>query len=413
MELLAGETLADTLRARGPLGFGEALSLLNQIAAGLEAAHTCGVVHRDLKSSNVFLVGRGDTTRAVITDFGLARSMSMAADVSFETRSGVVLGTPVYMAPEQLRGQEVDARADIYALGVLTYEMLTNRFPFEGRDALTVALKCLQEEPVPLRDRIATLPEHCEQALLRCLARESDARFRSPVEFVAALARPRPVGAKTRTRSRTALTLGIAAVIGTGFAGAVALQSPDDRANAISSARPPVLDAVIDGVAVPQIETASFAEAIDELVRELRARMPGGWSERVPDAEELVAMRPLGGRSFEVWRHYRAAEAFWVASHTDATGLAPARRVAAPATPLSRPAVITASAQPALDRDANAATSAVLRPVAPPPGHGEPRPRARSSSPAEKGRAAASRTRPRELEPAERGLSPDETIRFQ
>src|SRR5262249_3420577 len=131
MELLRGETLAQQLQRVGRLRYPDAYDTGKQIADGLAAAHTAGVVHRDLKTSNVMLGESGpDRTRAVVTDFGLATTVLNASGWSDLSRTGQVLGTPAYMAPEQLRGEEATFRTDVYAFGLVFYEMVCGVLPF-------------------------------------------------------------------------------------------------------------------------------------------------------------------------------------------------------------------------------------------------------------------------------------------
>jgi eukaryotic-like serine/threonine-protein kinase len=150
MQLLPGETLGQRLRRDGRMNLPEALPLVVQMAEALGAAHDAGVIHRDFKPSNVMLTG----TKAVVTDFGLARSASAGEDASLTeltelTESGKLVGTPAYMAPEQLTHGELTPATDIYALGLVMYEMLTGRKPFRGDSALDSALKRLTEPPPP------------------------------------------------------------------------------------------------------------------------------------------------------------------------------------------------------------------------------------------------------------------------
>src|SRR5262249_1681982 len=123
-ERLNGTTLADRLRARGRLSSDQARRLAEQMAAGLGAAHAAGVAHRDFKPANVLLVERDGDEHAVVTDFGTARAI---AELNPHGRDGAVIGTPAYMAPEQIRGEEAGPAADVYALGVVLYEMVTAR----------------------------------------------------------------------------------------------------------------------------------------------------------------------------------------------------------------------------------------------------------------------------------------------
>ena len=190
MELLQGETLTHRLLRDGPMQPAEAYPIIRQIAAGLSAAHREGIVHRDLKSSNIFLVpGPGGRRRAVITDFGLARlgSYNDASRRQSVTRSGVTLGTPAYMSPEQIKGEKISPATDIYALGVLIYEMVTGRFPFEGDDSLATAIRRLHEAPTPPSKYVEDLPEHWQGTILRCLELEPHKRFQSTTELAQCL----------------------------------------------------------------------------------------------------------------------------------------------------------------------------------------------------------------------------------
>jgi tetratricopeptide (TPR) repeat protein len=184
MELLHGETLTARLR-RGRLFPAEALPLIRQIADGLAAAHAAGVAHLDLKSGNVVLVPDRDGVRAVITDFGLAQRMDLA-DRPAAGSTGF-RGTAAYMAPEQVAGREVTAAADLYAFGVVVYEMVTGRLPFRGVTPRATAEKRLTELPTPPSVHAPDLSPAWEQAILQCLARDPARRFGSALEFAARL----------------------------------------------------------------------------------------------------------------------------------------------------------------------------------------------------------------------------------
>ncbi|HEV8582160.1 MAG TPA: protein kinase [Thermoanaerobaculia bacterium] len=192
MELLRGETLAARLR-RGPLTPGEALPLVRQMTEGLAAAHAAGVAHLDLKSGNVMLVPERDGIRAVLTDFGLARRTDLP-DESATGPARSLRGTPAYVAPEQVAGGEVTTAADLYALGVVVYEMVTGRLPFRGETPRATAEKRLTEPPTPPSAHAPQLEPAWEQAILRCLEREPSCRFRSATEFAAALSQRMAAG---------------------------------------------------------------------------------------------------------------------------------------------------------------------------------------------------------------------------
>ena len=185
MELLAGETLDKRLRRDGPMDEAEALPIVRQMADGLAAAHRVGVVHRDFKSANVMLVPEDGGVRAVVTDFGLAHGAEALSGGL--TLHGDVLGTPEYMAPEQVTGGEITPKTDVYALGIVLYEMATGSLPFLGESALATAAKRLREDPPPPRLKRPGLAPAWEAAILRCLAREPVDRFATVREAVTAL----------------------------------------------------------------------------------------------------------------------------------------------------------------------------------------------------------------------------------
>ena len=180
-----GETL-DARLAQGALGPGEAIALAGQIADGLGAAHRAGIVHRDVKPANVLLAHErgtvGEALRARVLDFGIARTDDVAL-----TRTGETMGTALYMSPEQLRGEPVDARTDVWALGVVLYEMLAGRRPFTGLYAAALGFAILHEEPPPLGR--GDLPDGLEAIVQRCLAKEPAARYASMDDLAADLRR--------------------------------------------------------------------------------------------------------------------------------------------------------------------------------------------------------------------------------
>lgn len=211
MELLAGGTLEARLRD-GPMGESEALPIVRQMVEGLAAAHRAGVVHRDFKPANVMLVPEEDGgVRPVVTDFGLAHGVEPAGGGL--TVYGDILGTPSYMAPEQVTGGTVTPVTDVYALGVVLYEMVTGSVPFKGETALSTAVKRLKEPPPPPRLRAPALDPAWEAAILRCLAVEPRDRFGSVHDVVVALEAPGLGAAAQRAPSRRRRNWVIAAAI--------------------------------------------------------------------------------------------------------------------------------------------------------------------------------------------------------
>ncbi|RPH58329.1 MAG: response regulator [Acidobacteria bacterium] len=193
MELLHGETLADKLRRDGRFSTLEILPIVRQMAAGLSAAHRVGVVHRDFKSHNVMLVKAPtpeQELRVVVTDFGLARrsAHNESTGVTFSlSDADEISGTPAYMAPEQVEGGPVTPATDVYALGVVLYELVTGVCPFVAETPFRTAIKRLQEPPPPPRVHVPDVDRRLEATILRCLARDPMDRFASVNEAVASL----------------------------------------------------------------------------------------------------------------------------------------------------------------------------------------------------------------------------------
>lgn len=214
MEMLEGRTLRDRLRADGPMDEAEALVVARQICAGLEAAHESGVVHRDLKSANVIVVPRRGSLegRAVVTDFGLAHLHGPESDAAHVTRSGQLMGTPAYIAPEQLEGADSSPATDIYALGVVLFEMVTGRLPFEDV-SLAGMMRRLSEPPPSPRAIVPTLSRSWESVILRCLARDPARRFASAREVASALESHAVVEVPRPRRRRLLPAIGAAACV--------------------------------------------------------------------------------------------------------------------------------------------------------------------------------------------------------
>lgn len=191
MELLRGETLAERLQRLKRMEPADVLPIVVQLAQALDAAHRAGVVHRDFKTGNVILVPPrepGGAERAVITDFGLARTLVEGESLTDSLSvTGHIAGTPTYMAPEQVEGGRVTAAADIFALGVALYRMLTGAWPYEADTPLASALKRLREPPTPPRDHLPDIDPRWEAVILRCLARNPADRFPSARDVAVAL----------------------------------------------------------------------------------------------------------------------------------------------------------------------------------------------------------------------------------
>lgn len=182
MEFVEGESLRQVLNRFGGLPVRKALDLAQQICSGLQEAHAQGIVHRDLKPENVMIDGQGNVK---IMDFGIARSMEAGTRLT-----GSMVGTPAYMAPEQVAGKAVDYRTDVYSLGLILYEVFTGTPAFHAENAVAVALKQMRESPKPPHEIESTIPVGIERAILRCLEKESARRFQSVAELQKALKTP-------------------------------------------------------------------------------------------------------------------------------------------------------------------------------------------------------------------------------
>jgi serine/threonine protein kinase/Tfp pilus assembly protein PilF len=176
MEYVSGEDLKSFIRRAGFLSPGKALSIATQICEGLSEAHRLGVVHRDLKPQNIMIDKEGNGR---IMDFGIARSLRAKGI----TGSGVMIGTPEYMSPEQVDGKEADQRADIYSLGVILYEMVTGRVPFEGDTPFSIGVKQKSEIPRPPEEINDQIPEALSRVILRCMEKDKEKRFQSVGEL--------------------------------------------------------------------------------------------------------------------------------------------------------------------------------------------------------------------------------------
>lgn len=187
MEALEGESLARLIQRQGALPVGRALLVLAQICRALGAAHARGVVHRDLKPENVHLVARDDGSDLVkVLDFGISKTHGVP-DGGRITRAGSIIGTPEYMAPEQAMAVAVDHRCDVYAFGVLAYEMLTGTLPFQGETPLATLLKHQSEPPEPPSRRRPDLPPETEAMVLRALVKRPEGRQQDMGEVAADL----------------------------------------------------------------------------------------------------------------------------------------------------------------------------------------------------------------------------------
>ncbi len=195
MELVEGRTLEAVLRERGPLPVDDLLGIAVQISEGMAAAHARGIVHRDLKPGNVMVTPEG---RVKILDFGLAKPLEPAGEDDVAgteaatasaalTREGRALGTAAYMSPEQVKGEPVDSRSDVFSFGVMLHELATGTRPFRGSSTLSTVAKIIEAEPEPIPDSRADIPQELRRIVRRCLRKNAEDRFNDTRDLVAAL----------------------------------------------------------------------------------------------------------------------------------------------------------------------------------------------------------------------------------
>jgi serine/threonine protein kinase len=189
MPFLKGELLSDREVRGGPMEVATGIVLLQEMCAGLHHAHELQIIHRDLKPENVMLVPDDDTgvDHAVVMDFGLAKERRADPAIAKLTATGIILGTPEFMSPEQIRGKPLDARSDIYALGIVAFEMFTGKLPFQGRNAQEMMIARLRGQPTPVRQLRADTPPAIEKALTKALQTNPDDRYTTALEFADAL----------------------------------------------------------------------------------------------------------------------------------------------------------------------------------------------------------------------------------
>ncbi|MBM7119013.1 serine/threonine-protein kinase [Archangium primigenium] len=188
MEFLEGRPLDEILRDRAPLPLIQSLWLICEVLAALSAAHAKGVIHRDLKPGNIFIVRESNGSEYVkVLDFGLAKQAATPNGATPQTRASIILGTPEYMAPEQACGQPVSPRTDLYAAGIILFEMLTGRLPFQGESPMHIAVQQVHAKPPPPSSVVEGLPQELDALVLSLLAKEPANRPASGVEVADAL----------------------------------------------------------------------------------------------------------------------------------------------------------------------------------------------------------------------------------
>jgi tRNA A-37 threonylcarbamoyl transferase component Bud32 len=330
MEFVRGQTLDDVIKAQGAMQCDRAVELFCMALEGIDHAHKMGIIHRDIKPANMMLTETGSIK---VMDFGIARVLG----TDRLTRAGHLIGTVEYMSPEQVRGEETDARSDIYSLGILLYEMLTGRVPFNSTSEYELMRCQIEDAPTPPRTFAPQMPLAVEQGIMRALAKNREARYQSASEFRATLIQ-KTTGAITRVDELSLPAGGYAA--------------PATQVDQAMRMTPP------SGEVVKATRLASdpgySAGAIGGQIKETRLGQSGdqmaGYSQGAPGYYPPV--HPVGHSGASIlsklnWKHYAGAGAVLVALITLPLVLFGGAGKSGPQAPVTQPATRTPENAPA------------------------------------------------------------------
>jgi serine/threonine-protein kinase len=192
MDYMQGRNLASTVREEGPMEAGRAINIMVQVCGALDEAHRAGIIHRDLKPENIFLTQQGGSSDfPKVLDFGLAKvsEQQLGRGSMMLTQQGMVFGTPEFMSPEQTQGETLDRRSDIYSLGLILYELLTGKLPFEATKPVDVMKAHVKEPPIPLSDRVAgrRFDPQLDAVISKALAKKREDRYETAIDLANAL----------------------------------------------------------------------------------------------------------------------------------------------------------------------------------------------------------------------------------
>ncbi|HEU5451077.1 MAG TPA: protein kinase [Terriglobales bacterium] len=299
MEFVEGEDLGTLLNRRGKLPAGEAADMVAQICAGLQAAHQQGIVHRDLKPGNIM---RDPTGRIVVMDFGLARSLA-GSDMTGMTRTGALVGTLEYMSPEQANASQIDARSDLYTVGLIFYELLTGVRPFQADSAVASLLRRSRERAEPPSVHDGSIPKAINSICGKCLEIAPDSRYQSATALITDIERWKsPETAPRRPLPWLAIAVGVAAVAIVAVALVLLMRSRPAApvthaplsvlvADFSNRSGDPVFDGTVEPMLNVALEGASFINAFDRnQARRLAQKLPNGSDKLSDETARLIAV---------------------------------------------------------------------------------------------------------------------------
>jgi len=338
MEFVRGETFDGVSQREGPMDVARAAQLCAQVLDALDHAHRAGIIHRDLKPANLMLTTSG---LVKVTDFGLARMIGTER----LTNDGYMVGTPAYMAPEQVLGRDIDGRADLYAMGVVLFRLLTSQLPFTADSGVAMVQRQLHDAPTPIRQVRSELPEACEEILSRALEKVASNRYQSADEFRSALTRLDPNLALTGV-SRIASSVAPAP-------SSVVPRAAQDTPTVPATATPIAASAMGPSPATVVLPRGHGAPAAAKGVQATRARRRFAPA-AVAASVVLLAGIPVSGMI--VWRWQRPSTSSLAASRAAPSSASPSN------VPSSGPA--SDSAAPAGAPPVAASTIGMVRPAA-------------------------------------------------